>query len=144
MPGLPRTDTKRSARLQTLWLQADTYRIARQAFMSEFAIIYVFLVGLITWWAVTLNRHPILWAGIALILSPLIAGIALLVLGEEDEAVPGSGNVRCPMCAELIRAEAIKCKHCGADLRRVRNAEHLNEEQLNRLIAELQGRKDKQ
>lgn len=111
--------------------------------MTEFAIIYVFLVGLITWWAAILNRHPILWAGIALILSPLIAGIALLVLGEEDEASASSGNVRCPLCAEPIRAEAIKCKHCGADLTRLKNAENLNQEQLNQLISELQGNPQK-
>jgi phosphotransferase system glucose/maltose/N-acetylglucosamine-specific IIC component len=51
------------------------------------------------------------WFLFALLLSPLIAGFFLLLTGE------GKANKRkCTMCAEDVRVEAIKCKHCGADL----------------------------
>lgn len=35
-----------------------------------------------------------------------------------EEVVPGAdhGVRKCPMCAEEIRAEAVKCKHCGSDV----------------------------
>lgn len=57
---------------------------------------------------------------LGLLLGPIGIVIAL-VMGRnsdklENEAM-GSGNVRrCPWCAELIRIEAIACKHCGRDV----------------------------
>jgi len=35
---------------------------------------------------------------------------------QESEAIAGGSMRRCPFCAELVKSEAIVCKHCGKDL----------------------------
>jgi hypothetical protein len=57
----------------------------------------------------------------ALLLSPIIAGLVVAIRKPNTEELErralGGGAVRkCPACAELVKADAVKCKHCGADL----------------------------
>ena len=58
---------------------------------------------------------------LALVLSPLI-GIVLagalpsLKAPVGTEAITPETHVRCPDCRELVRCDAIKCKHCGTAL----------------------------
>jgi hypothetical protein len=35
---------------------------------------------------------------------------------KHDKEAIRSGLRRCPYCAELVRSEAIVCKHCGRDI----------------------------
>lgn len=53
---------------------------------------------------------------LSLILSPIIG--FLIVLGskpDEKYLLKSKHLKKCPACAELIKSEATKCKHCGHD-----------------------------
>ncbi len=55
--------------------------------------------------------------GFLLFIVALIHSLCLSGSKQEIENIQlNQGMVRCPLCAELIRAEAIKCKHCGSDV----------------------------
>ncbi|ELV7527139.1 zinc ribbon domain-containing protein [Edwardsiella ictaluri] len=40
-----------------------------------------------------------------------------------------NGMKKCPFCAELVKQEAIKCKHCGSDIPVTNNEKELEEDQ---------------
>jgi len=53
------------------------------------------------------------------IFLPLIALIVVLVLQPSQAkqvSIIESQSVKCPKCAELIKPEAVVCKHCGSDI----------------------------
>lgn len=67
------------------------------------------------------GREGIAWFFLALVVSPLIAGLLLVIVGPYKPALDAqqiaSGAARkCPACAELVKFDAVKCKHCGTDL----------------------------
>ncbi len=67
-----------------------------------FWLILAIVVGVI---AGSRNRSGFGWFFLALIISPLIAGILVLALGSSGKA--------CPQCAEKVQPAAKVCKHCG-------------------------------
>lgn len=58
---------------------------------------------------------------LAILFSPLLMFLIVASRQARPEAVEqaaiASGAARkCPSCAELVKAEAVKCRHCGSDL----------------------------
>lgn len=54
-----------------------------------------------------LDRSGIVWFLLSLVISPLLAGIILLALGQNGK--------KCPKCAEKVKKDAHVCRHCGFD-----------------------------
>lgn len=57
----------------------------------------------------------------SLLLSPVIAGLIVAIrkpnVAQQEAAALSEGDVRkCPFCAELVKREAVKCKHCGSQI----------------------------
>ncbi|AIJ06985.1 MULTISPECIES: zinc ribbon domain-containing protein [Edwardsiella] len=50
----------------------------------------------------------------------IVAIIHALLISKNDKAIEDkqleNGMRKCPFCAELVKKEAIKCKHCGSDI----------------------------
>lgn len=92
----------------------------------EFFFGWLILAILIGFWAHTKGRFGFGWFVISFMLSPLIGGIIVAILPKAGKAAmprDEAGNVitpnmliRCGDCRELVRKDARKCKHCGAEL----------------------------
>ena len=56
------------------------------------------------------------WLVISLLISPFISIIILLLSSDESgQAGINDGTLKkCYQCAEIVKKEAIRCKHCGA------------------------------
>lgn len=58
--------------------------------------------------------------GVAIFISPLTCFVAALSVQTGRDLAISNGDFgdykKCPFCAESVRKEAIKCKHCASDL----------------------------
>lgn len=62
------------------------------------------------------------WFLLSIFFTPLLTLLAVLVMpgvrrDASGDAITSTSHVRCPDCRELVRADALKCKHCGTGLK---------------------------
>lgn len=72
------------------------------------------VVGVI---AAARNRSGFGWFLLAVVISPLLAGILVLALGRSaalPRAPTAETHRNCPECREVVLRDARKCKHCGS------------------------------
>ena len=87
----------------------------------EFFFFYLGLSILCAILASKRNRSGFGYLILALLISPLLCGLLLLILGQNTDGQPSDTptpdtHIKCPDCAELILKEAKVCKHCGCRL----------------------------
>ena len=68
-------------------------------------LLFVVLIGI---WAAKLDRSVLIFVLVGVVLSPVVAGIILLILGNN--------NPKCPSCKGYVDPTASKCKNCGDPL----------------------------
>ena len=76
----------------------------------ELFIFYLALCIAIAVWAGKAGRNWFGWLLLAFFFSPLISAIFLAVIGQSGQ--------KCPKCAEVVKRDALICRHCGNELQR--------------------------
>ena len=73
------------------------------------------------------GRSGFAWFLLAVLISPVIAGLLVIALPnvnverqleelEREREIEIKNSRKCPYCAELVKIDAIVCKHCGLGL----------------------------
>lgn len=83
---------------------------------------YLVLCALAAWVASYKGRSATAIFFLSLFASPIVGLVVALVLRPKNQSADGEPaptietHGRCPMCKELVRRDALKCKHCGGEL----------------------------
>jgi hypothetical protein len=93
----------------------DNHEVALMEFLVFAFFIYVFVCHRIAVAAERKGRSYVAWLAIALLTSPILAGIIVASMAATQPAVGGELSP-CPRCAEPIRAQAQVCRFCGQEL----------------------------
>ena len=73
-----------------------------------FWIVFAILVGIFA--SMRRARNGFGWFLLAMLISPLLAFLLCAALGPSPRS-----RRKCPACAEYIKREAARCKHCGQE-----------------------------
>lgn len=80
-------------------------------------IVWILLCILVGMFANSKGRSGFGFFFVSLILSPVIGFLmALIATPHENEIMKNKNLKKCPYCKELIKEDAVVCKHCHKDL----------------------------
>lgn len=123
----------------------------------QWALAWLFLCFIAAWLAHSKGRSPVVAFFISLLLSPLVGLIVVAMLEDRDtldrialRTGRSPTQKLCPYCAETIQRDAVRCKHCQADLlgpsvigqRTSTEQDSASEEARTRRIADALSRRD--
>lgn len=77
----------------------------------EWIIVWIFCGAISSTIAKNKGRSGVDWFLLGLFFGPFAFTVALLPRIETTK-----GLLKCPFCAEFVKPEAIKCRHCGSDI----------------------------
>ena len=76
-----------------------------------FVLFWLIGAACIAMWANSWNRSWTFYMLTSLIISPFVMALVLLISGKMGKT--------CPQCAESVKPDALKCKHCGHEFKNV-------------------------
>jgi hypothetical protein len=88
---------------------------------SLLALVWLGLASIVGFAAHARGRSFVAWTALALVFTPILSGIAVLVMAKdtnelEDRGIRARELRRCPACRGVSRYDATACMHCGRAL----------------------------
>lgn len=106
-------------------------------------VVIMIIIGVITAMvASNKGRDGLSWFFVGLLFGPLGLIISLVVSSNdeviEQTLISSGASKKCPYCAELVKKEALICKHCGSDLSEPSNKKaSLTSNETAKLVSQL-------